>query len=190
MKNGQPPLIFGYGRVNPVAGEKIHLEDITWTPLGVQHASNFEDLSPALQDDNREVVMIHSVALPRTARSMACTLFRNQPTTKSNDRWASSLAVLAGMLNLKPEADEAVVTAALKARLESNANIATLFPRLIKDGKMIIVDDRLAAMDGRLKKVEDAGTKQIAIALRHDRRQGSYLQRGGCWSAVRSAKRR
>ncbi len=60
---GQPPLIFGYGRVNLVPGDGIWLEEIAWTPLGVQHARNFEDLSPALNDDNREVIMIHSVAL-------------------------------------------------------------------------------------------------------------------------------
>ena len=62
-KAGQPPLIFGYGRVNPITGDGIYLEDITWTPLGIQHARNFEDISPALKDDNREVIMIHSVAL-------------------------------------------------------------------------------------------------------------------------------
>ncbi len=62
-KAGQPPLIFGYGRVNAIPGDGIYLEDITWTPLGIQHARNFEDISPALKDDNREVTMIHSVAL-------------------------------------------------------------------------------------------------------------------------------
>ncbi|MEI9863606.1 MAG: phage protease [Limisphaerales bacterium] len=62
-KAGHPPLIFGYGRVNALPGDGIWLEEITWTPLGVQHARNFEDLSPALKDDNREIIMIHSVAL-------------------------------------------------------------------------------------------------------------------------------
>jgi hypothetical protein len=63
LSAGHPPLVFGYGRVNPVVGDGIYLEDIEWTPLGVQHARNFSDLSPALLDDNGEVIFIHSVAL-------------------------------------------------------------------------------------------------------------------------------
>lgn len=63
LSAGQPPLIFGYGDVVPIVGDGIYLENIAWTPLGVQHAKNFEDISPALKDDNGEVVMIHSAAL-------------------------------------------------------------------------------------------------------------------------------
>jgi hypothetical protein len=63
LKVGQPPLIFGYGRVEAVPHDGIYLEDIIWTPLGVQHARNFEDLSPAIQDDEGEVTLVHSVAL-------------------------------------------------------------------------------------------------------------------------------
>ena len=116
MKNGQPPLIFGYGRVNPVAGDGIYLEDITWTPLGVQHARNFEDISPALKDDNREVVMIHSVALTPNGKVNGLQFFSaNQPTPNNMPEKFLSIVTLAGLLNLKPEADEAAVTAALKA---------------------------------------------------------------------------
>lgn len=60
---GKPPMIFGYGRVNPVSGEGIYLEDVIWTPLGVQHARNFECLSPAIKEYEGEVVLVHSVAL-------------------------------------------------------------------------------------------------------------------------------
>lgn len=62
---GSVPPIFGYGRVNVVENEGIFLEDVTWTPLGVQHARNFEDLSPALLPNTpgEEVHFIHSVAL-------------------------------------------------------------------------------------------------------------------------------
>lgn len=63
LKVGQPPLIFGYGRVQAVPEDGIYLEDIIWTPLGVQHARNFEDLSPAIQDEDGEVTLVHSVAL-------------------------------------------------------------------------------------------------------------------------------
>jgi len=60
---GQPPLIFGYGSVKPVPGEGIFLDDIVWTPLGLQHARNFEDLSPAINKEGPEVLFIHSIAL-------------------------------------------------------------------------------------------------------------------------------
>src|SRR5580698_6768422 len=63
LKAGQPPLIFGYGRVEAVPNDGLYLEDIIWTPLGVQHARNFEDLSPAIQDDDGEVTLVHSLAL-------------------------------------------------------------------------------------------------------------------------------
>ena len=63
LKVGQPPLIFGYGRVEAVPEDGIYLEDIIWTPLGVQHARNFEDLSPAIRDEDGEVTLVHSVAL-------------------------------------------------------------------------------------------------------------------------------
>lgn len=63
LKAGQPPLIFGYGRVEAVPDDGLYLEDIIWTPLGVQHARNFEDLSPAIQDDDGEVTLVHSLAL-------------------------------------------------------------------------------------------------------------------------------
>jgi hypothetical protein len=63
IKNGQPPAVFGYGTVTPVAGDGIFLEDIIWTPLGVQCARNFEDISPAVKDDSGEVTFVHSVAL-------------------------------------------------------------------------------------------------------------------------------
>jgi len=161
MEAGQPPLIFGYGRVNALPGDGIWLEEITWTPLGVQHARNFEDLSPALKDDNREVTLIHSVALTPNGKVNGLQFFSatNQPQNKMTDKFLS-LAVLAGMLNLKPEADEAAVTAALSARLKPDSNLTAL-SALIKDGKLVIVDD-VAGLGERLKKIEDAGTKQIA----------------------------
>ena len=161
MKAGQPPLIFGYGRVNALPGDGIYLEEITWTPLGIQHARNFEDLSPALKDDNREVTMIHSVALTPNGKVTGLQFFSATNTQPQNmtDKFLS-LSVLAGLLGLKAEADEAAVTTALKARLEPSAELATL-SALIKDGKIIVLDT-VTALDARLKKVEDAATKQIA----------------------------
>jgi len=163
MEAGQPPLIFGYGRVHPIAGDGIYLEDITWTPLGVQHARNFEDLSPALKDDNREVTMVHSVALTPNGKVTGLQFFSANNNDNHQNQMTDkflSLAVLAGLLGLKTDADEAAVTAALSARLKPDANL-TVLSALIKDGKIIIVDD-VTSLSDRLKKIEEAGTKSIA----------------------------
>lgn len=60
---GKPLAIFGYGRPC-VTDAGLALKDIVWTPLGKEHALNYEDISPAVRmDDNREVDFVHSVAL-------------------------------------------------------------------------------------------------------------------------------
>jgi hypothetical protein len=75
LKFGQPPLIFGYGRVEVVPDDGIYLEDIIWTPLGQQHARNFEDLSPALRDEDGEVTLVHSVALTPNGKVKELSFF-------------------------------------------------------------------------------------------------------------------
>ena len=75
LKLGQPPIIFGYGRPAVVAGEGLFLEDMEWTPLGVQSARNFEDLSPALHDEKGEVTFLHSVALTPNGCTHGLTFF-------------------------------------------------------------------------------------------------------------------
>jgi hypothetical protein len=75
QKLGQPPMIFGYGRPAVVAGEGLFLEDMEWTPLGVQSARNFEDLSPALHDEGGEVIFLHSVALTPNGSTHGLTFF-------------------------------------------------------------------------------------------------------------------
>lgn len=87
LAQGQPPLIFGYGRVNPIPGEGLYLEDIIWTPLGVQHARNFEDLSPAIQDEDGEVTLVHSVALTPNGKVEGLEFFTamGTPTASENE---------------------------------------------------------------------------------------------------------
>jgi hypothetical protein len=86
LKLGQPPLIFGYGRVEAIPNDGLYLEDIVWTPLGVQHARNFEDLSPAIQDVNGEVTLVHSIALTPngkvegTGKRSTCTVCLERKT--------------------------------------------------------------------------------------------------------------
>jgi len=64
LKEGIPPLIFGSGRPVAVPNDGLYLEDIIWTPLGRQHAKNFEDISPTPhRDADGNVDFVHSIAL-------------------------------------------------------------------------------------------------------------------------------
>jgi hypothetical protein len=74
---GKPPAIFGYGAVKVRPGEGVFLEEITWTPLGLSEARNFEDISPAIHPDkpDTEVDFIHSVALTPNGALKDVTFF-------------------------------------------------------------------------------------------------------------------
>jgi phage I-like protein len=85
LKAGQPPLIFGYGRPNVISGDGLFLEEIAWTPLGVQHAKNFEDLSPALHDVAGEVDGLHSVALTPNGKVTGLQFFSASGSTTGPD---------------------------------------------------------------------------------------------------------
>jgi phage I-like protein len=159
MRAGQPPLIFGYGRVNPIPGDGIWLEEITWTPLGVQHARNFEDISPALKDDNREVTMIHSVALTPNGKVTGLQFFS---ATNQNQTIMKSLKdpitgeQLATAIGLKADA----TPEALMQRLGLLSLLSAAIT--IEDGKIKSFAAVLGDLPDRLKKMEDAATKQIA----------------------------
>jgi hypothetical protein len=80
LKAGQPPIIFGYGRPAVVPGDGLYLEDMEWTPLGVEKARNFEDLSPAASARSGEVDFIHSVALTTNGCLRDVTFFSTGST--------------------------------------------------------------------------------------------------------------
>jgi hypothetical protein len=75
LKVGRPPMIFGYGRPNVVSRDGMYLEDIQWTPLGGESARLFEDLSPAIQEADGEVIFVHSVALTPNGSAHGLTFF-------------------------------------------------------------------------------------------------------------------
>ena len=113
LKAGQPPLIFGYGRVEAVPNDGIYLEDIIWTPLGVQHARNFEDLSPAIQDEGGEVTLVHSVALTPNGKVEGLEFFTvaqaapenqpGQPATPADNAQAGDITSLNARIKILEE---------------------------------------------------------------------------------------
>ncbi|HEY1788674.1 MAG TPA: phage protease [Verrucomicrobiae bacterium] len=125
LKVGQPPLIFGYGRVQAVPDDGIYLEDIIWTPLGVQHARNFEDMSPAIQDENGEVTLVHSVALTPNGKVEGLEFFsavlKTQESSTSQPKEVIerplTLLSMAKILDLPETAEEKSILERLAARL-------------------------------------------------------------------------
>ena len=140
LKVGQPPLIFGYGRVEAVPNDGIYLEDIIWTPLGVQHARNFEDLSPAIQDEDGEVTLVHSVALTPNGKVEGLEFFaaaQMHPPTEANEaartqpeQKALTLLAVAGMLGLPETAEEKIVLEKFKDVLRGQEEITALSVRI------------------------------------------------------------
>src|ERR1700677_2133594 len=128
LKAGQPPLIFCYGRVHAVPDEGIYLEDIIWTPLGVQHARNFEDLSPAIRDEDGEVTLVHSVALTPNGKMEGLEFFNAAlkaqenaaPQPKGSEEKALTLLSVARLLELPETSDEETVLEKLAERLKAS----------------------------------------------------------------------
>ncbi|HTR41663.1 MAG TPA: phage protease [Pseudomonadales bacterium] len=160
LKVGQPPLIFGYGRVEAVPNDGIYLEDIIWTPLGVQHARNFEDLSPAIQDEDGEVTLVHSVALTPNGKVEGLEFFtatqavlENQaaPPTELAEKKLTLLSV-AQMLNLPETAEEKEVLEKLK-----NVLCLALSKPNTEAGEITALSARIQILEEHFKKTADGG---------------------------------
>ncbi|MGA2233844.1 MAG: phage protease, partial [Tepidisphaeraceae bacterium] len=157
LKAGQPPLIFGYGRVEAVPGDGIYLEDIIWTPLGVQHARNFEDLSPAIQDDDGEVTLVHSVALTPNGKVEGLEFFSADLSAKAPDTETQNVKVIpltlfAAALDLPETAAEKDVLEKFKEvlRVATNAASATA-------GNVTALSTRVKTLEDSFKKTVDEG---------------------------------
>lgn len=161
LKVGQPPLIFGYGRVQAEPGDGIYLEDIIWTPLGVQHARNFEDLSPAIQDEDGEVTLVHSIALTPNGKVEGLEFFKAslqvqqkvdaQPATEK----ALTLLSVARMLDLPESAEEKAILESLAARLKGagtppavSAETVTALSGRVESLEKKLLDTAAAQADG------------------------------------------
>ena len=150
LKVGQPPLIFGYGRVEAVPHDGIYLDDIIWTPLGVQHARNFEDLSPAIQDDDGEVTLVHSVALTPNGKVEGLEFFAasveapdDAPAQPALSEKSLSLLSVARALGLPEAAEE-------KDVLEKLENVLRAAP-----GGAGTASEEITTLNARIKSLEE-----------------------------------
>jgi hypothetical protein len=166
LKVGQPPLIFGYGRVEAVPDDGIYLEDIIWTPLGVQHARNFEDLSPAIQDEDGEVTLVHSVALTPNGKVEGLEFFTAQQVARKEDEpmtlGEKSLTLLsvAGILGLPETTEEKEVLGKLKDVLRIASNISST-----ATDEIIVLGARIKVLEENLKQTAAEGQTTERLRL-------------------------
>lgn len=166
---GEVPPVFGYGRVNAIPGDGIYLEDISWTPLGVKHAQNFEDISPAIKDENREVILIHSIALTPNGKVNGLQFFStNQPNKKNMQ---IEIADLAGVVGLSATATKDEVLAKLKTALTPQpVDITPLSARITTlETKLPAGSVDITPLSARIEKIEQeitAGKTAAADAAR------------------------
>lgn len=150
-----------------VPNDGLYLERLSWTPEGNKSAYNFQDLSAApFLDAEGRVIALHSAALTKNGatydlptffdqaeiKAMSASLTQNNNNEKTMPEKFLSLAVLSAIVGLAETATEAEVTAELKKRLA---------PLQLPDIQPLTAAD--AALDARLKKIEDAATKGIAV---------------------------
>lgn len=72
---GEPIRIAGMGTPRVIEGDGLYLENISWTEDGRAFAGSYRDLSPAVKDQDGEVIYIHSVALARNGAVRDLHLF-------------------------------------------------------------------------------------------------------------------
>jgi phage I-like protein len=81
LASEEPRKVAGYGRPVVLRGDGLYLEDIVWTPEGIKHALNYEDISAApVRDKEGGVIGLHSAGLTRAGATYGLTFFSaNQP---------------------------------------------------------------------------------------------------------------
>lgn len=179
----EPRNVAAFGAPKLIPGEGLFLDEIDWK-VARDTVANFEDLSAApILDKNRRVIALHSGALTKAGavydlpsffdqaqlKAMAATLTNHQnPMSELKAENIIFLTEIAPVLGLAANASKADVLGKL-GFIATLSAIVTLkdgkpdkfFGAEIKDGKIVSLS-AVTDLEARLKKVEEAGTKQIA----------------------------
>lgn len=166
-----PLPVAGYGTPVVIPNDGLYLENIEWTPSGLDSARNYSDLSPTPQlNDKGEVVFLHSVALCRQGAVNGLTFFNSSflksLTTPSMDNPTTTSSAI----NFR----DLFVTLLKKLGLTvpdgaSDSDIAGLVdqfkaPEVKKDEKVepMSVEARLAKLE--TDRAEEAKTNLVLVA--------------------------
>ena len=179
---GQVPPIFGYGRPRVVEGDGLWLEDVTWTPLGVEHARNFEDLSPAVhpKESGSEVSFVHSVALTTNGSTHELTFHsakthstnageagkRNQTMDENQIVLVADMAPVLGLAANASKADVLGKLAVLCAAIALEGRVAALEGAKPEGGASVA---ELATLSGRIQSLETALSAQATAVSERER---------------------
>lgn len=182
-RTNEPRPVAAFGAPLLIPNDGLYLETLCWTPDGDKSARNFLDLSaaPFLDEDGR-VLALHSAALTKTGAVYNLPTFLEQAEIKT---MSAALANQTHTMELKPENVITVSEFAPIVGLAANASKADVLGKLIilsalsalvivkdgkaekifgaeiKDGKLVSLA-ALDGLDGRLKKIEEANTRNIA----------------------------
>lgn len=155
----EPRDIAGQGNVICLSGEGIYLDDSTWTPLGNEKATHYEDLSPTpiFDKKTRRVVGLLSASFTRTgsifdltlasAANAIATLSASSeiviPEEPMNQPKFLSVVALAAALKLPADASDETICAAI-AKLGVPAAASTIKVKF-GDKEMEFTIEQLAA---------------------------------------------
>ncbi|MBQ6924529.1 MAG: hypothetical protein IJQ73_07805 [Kiritimatiellae bacterium] len=161
----EPRAIAGYAEVECVEGEGVFLNVTRWTPDGLAHARDYEDLSAApVTDADGDVVALPSVALCRAGavpgiEFVECPLSAALLEQGQGENMGTMdyKAILAKLLGLGPDAEDEAIQAALDALDADKAK---------KDDEAKAAQEALSARVEALEKgrVEDAKQRVILSA--------------------------
>jgi len=149
----EPQKVAGYGVPVVIPGEGLFLEEITYTPSGLEFAREYEDLSPAVaMGADGTVQFLHSVALTRQGAVDGLTFFSAELNAKGN---AMEIAELAQQVEALQKALNDV-SAKLAAALAVNAVPVETFTAKVAelDGKLTTLsathEATVAELTGRI----------------------------------------
>jgi hypothetical protein len=162
----EPRKVAGYGVPKVVPGDGLFLDDIEWTPSGIEFAREYCDLSPAVARGKDGVVcFLHSVALCRQGAVPDLSFYSVTLNTKQGDAAMDRSAWLK-ILNRPEETTDAELAEAIQAHLTTlsaapaamgahveafRAEITTLTAALAEANKKI---EAFGAIDARLGEIE------------------------------------
>jgi hypothetical protein len=155
----EPRAIAGYAEVECVEGEGVFLNVTRWTPDGLAHARDYEDLSAApVTDADGDVVALPSVALCRAGavpgiEFVECPLSAALPEQGQGDDM-NYKELLAKLLGLGPDAEDEAIQAALDALDADKAK---------KDDEAKAAQEALSARVEALEKGREEDAKQRVI---------------------------
>lgn len=180
----EPRAIAGYAEVECVEGKGVFLNVTRWTPDGLAHAADFEDLSAApVTDADGEVVALPSVALCRTGavpgiEFVECPLSAVAPEDNAGGGVPTAPTkegkemqykeILAKLLGLGPEATDEELKAAADAAMAKAGEEAA------KAGAEKAAQEALSARVGALEKGREEDAKQrVLLSARMEGKQVS-----------------